>query len=412
MKIGLIIKKEEYWSLKKITNDILDVLSRNFNLMILCLKNNKIENQNDLDELYKQCDIVLYLASKLINFRRKYNKPTVFYMHAWMDHGAGINIYINRNIFKYNDVLAFTSSSSRNKFNQVYDTNLKTTIFPYFTKNRIISLNKKEEKCLRDKYGILEKAKILIYFGRFSPEKNIELLFDIANKLKNSNFVILIIGNFVGNSTFGFGDMEEEKYKEMIEKRFFSDMSNKIILLKNVNGEDLCNLMMISYLNINLTTCFEEDFSLSTIESFSAGLPVIASNWGGIKDIVRNNKEGFLIETYFKDNKVSLDIDGVVNFLNEILTDIDIRKKLSENSLLRFKEFYSEKAFLKNIDSLIFSINNDEREVRDVFIGAKKEYELLYISALKKNNVGAIYLNNPWLFRSLYKNYLGNIHEN
>jgi glycosyltransferase involved in cell wall biosynthesis len=43
----------------------------------------------------------------------------------------------------------------------------------------------------------------------------------------------------------------------------------------------------------------QESFGLSIIEAMAHGLPVIASDWSGYRDIVRHGVSGFLIPTYW-----------------------------------------------------------------------------------------------------------------
>ena len=76
--------------------------------------------------------------------------------------------------------------------------------------------------------------------------------------------------------------------------------------------------------------------------------------------------------------------------------------------LARYNKLFSEKAFLKNIDLLIINTDKNLNKVDTMFIYPKNKYELIYKSALKYGTVETIYLDNPNLFRDLYKNYLGN----
>jgi hypothetical protein len=43
----------------------------------------------------------------------------------------------------------------------------------------------------------------------------------------------------------------------------------------------------------------QETFGLALLEAMATGLPVVASDWSGYRDIVRNGTEGFLIPTYW-----------------------------------------------------------------------------------------------------------------
>lgn len=408
MKIGLIMKVEKYWSLQKISERVLNCLEKNYEVMTLRFENHSIENQKELDGLYEKCDAVIYIASKLITFKRKYDKPTFFFTYAWMDHGAGINFYINKKTFKNNDSLLFASSAARNKFNQAYSTNIKRAIVPFFVNDQKINLVRDEKKRLRRKYKIPEDADILLYFGRFFPEKNIEALFEIAKKLKHNNFVILVVGEFTDDSTFGFGETETGVYKEKIERMMAAEKSGKIIFTGRIDGDELFNLIAIAFLVINPTICMGENFGLAAVESMSVGVPVVASNWGGLKDIIRSRRDGFLMRTFFsKNGQVELDISAGVDYIDKLLSRKISRENLSRSVLERYQSRFSGKAFLKNIKALLVGLKKKKSLEKQAFIYPKTKYLLAYKSALKRGGVKTIYLDNPWLFRELYKNYLG-----
>ena len=396
---------EKYWSLQKLNGMVLDCLKNKYNVVPLQLSKDVRENQSRLDSLYKKCDAVIYLASKLIAYRRNYDKPTFFFAHAWMDHGAGIKFYLNRDDFRRKDFLLFSSTSARNKFNQVYSTDLKTAIVPYFTANKKVKLSAGEEKKIRQRLGIPGDCKIFIYCGRFSPEKNIESLFELIRRLENEKFVILAVGDFTGESTFGFGEDDQRSYRRKIERMFASKKNCKLIFVSKLDDNGLNKLMSIAFLAVNLTLCREEDFGLFAVEAMAAGLPVVASDWGGLKDVIRNGKDGFLIKTSFsKDDKIRLNMDKAVALIKQLLAGKIDHDNLADQAFEQFERKFSTEAFLKNISKLL------DRKIKPdsgvAYIAPKSKYKTIYDRALKNGTAKKIYLDNPVLFKDLYKHYL------
>lgn len=83
-----------------------------------------------------------------------------------------------------------------------------------------------------------------------------------------------------------------------------------------------------------------EALPLSLIEAMCAGKALIASDVGGVKELIDQGVNGFLV----KKNSV----ENVIQSLN-ILSDKEIRNKLGNNSRLKYSKFFSSKVMSQNI---------------------------------------------------------------
>ncbi len=77
-----------------------------------------------------------------------------------------------------------------------------------------------------------------------------------------------------------------------------------------------------------------EGMPMTLIEAMASGLPIIASNVGGIPDMLENEKSALLIEP---------GVDALNNAVIRIVQDEELRKKLGQNALERSVEFSAEK---------------------------------------------------------------------
>ncbi len=77
------------------------------------------------------------------------------------------------------------------------------------------------------------------------------------------------------------------------------------------------------------------------IEACIAGLPIIASNVGGIPEILTHEKDGLLVNQG--------DASTLTKYYNELLENPDQRKTLAENAHLRAQDFTFEKMFEKTL---------------------------------------------------------------
>ncbi len=91
--------------------------------------------------------------------------------------------------------------------------------------------------------------------------------------------------------------------------------------------------------NLSLNDRFVETFGMTLIEGFMYSLPVIAPNYGGPKEIVKDGINGFLIEPF--------EIWAVAEKIRFLLSDFEVYKSFAKNAFESGKEYnwesYAEK---------------------------------------------------------------------
>lgn len=87
-----------------------------------------------------------------------------------------------------------------------------------------------------------------------------------------------------------------------------------------------------------------ECFGLVNIESLAMGTPVVASDVGGIGEIVDDGVEGYLVPPD--------DPETLADRLGKILGDRELQSRMSENALLRFQEFEQHNVIDDQVDWL------------------------------------------------------------
>jgi glycosyltransferase involved in cell wall biosynthesis len=121
----------------------------------------------------------------------------------------------------------------------------------------------------------------LLYFGRLSEEKGVDVLIK-AMLLINKNIKLKIVGN----------GPEKENLKKITEKL---KINNQIEFFGYKNQNELKEIIKNS-LAVVTPSQWYENCPLSILEAFSFGKPVIASNLGGIPELIKNGGNGFLFE--------------------------------------------------------------------------------------------------------------------
>jgi len=117
----------------------------------------------------------------------------------------------------------------------------------------------------------------IIFAGRLSKEKGIEILLETATHLPD-NYHLLIAGS---------GPLEE-KVRNLADKKtnvHYLGYQSKQNLLSLIQGSDLL-----------IQPSLEEGISSTLLEAMACGTCILASNIEGISELVENNKNGLLVE--------------------------------------------------------------------------------------------------------------------
>ncbi|MDT2882284.1 glycosyltransferase [Lactococcus lactis] len=125
----------------------------------------------------------------------------------------------------------------------------------------------------------------------------------------------------------GSGTDEEIKgVKQLIKD---NNVQDSIVLLGALRGEELLNHYKNS--SIYIMTSRWEGFGLVLTEAMSFGLPIIAFENSGSNEVLDNGKYGIVVEQG--------NVEEFSRELNRMISDYDLRKKYSEKSLERVKDF-------------------------------------------------------------------------
>lgn len=165
-----------------------------------------------------------------------------------------------------------------------------------------------------------------LYLGQLERSKGILFLIDTFKELEKKNWKLRIVG--AGNSE----NVVKNKIKS--DDRFLFYGFVKRAKLSNIFGQTDCTIIP--------SLCYENSPTV-IYESFVSGVPVIASDIGGIPELVKDNVNGFTFEPGNKEN-----LKKVLIFYLEHPEKI---KELQSNTRKSIQNYTTEK-YLEKILSL------------------------------------------------------------
>ncbi len=193
----------------------------------------------------------------------------------------------------------------------------------------------KKEKA-RDILGISHQERVILFFGLIRAYKGLDLLLEAMSnpELKSMSFKLLIAGEFYD---------DKSKYLELIDKHQLHD---KIILRDHYIPDNEVNIYF-SACDAVIQPYKNATNSGVSMVSYFYNKPIILTNIGGLKEIIKDNETGWLCEA------VPSDIAKAIKMF--LLTgDLSIFEKNIE----LFKKEFSWEKFVEKTVSLIQSLNN------------------------------------------------------
>jgi len=126
-------------------------------------------------------------------------------------------------------------------------------------------------------------------------------------------------------------------------------LSDRIDFLGWIDDADLPNLY--STCDVLILPSYNEGLPYVIIEALSSGLPIVASDVGGIAEVVTNAENGFIIQPG--------DLQSLTLSLSKLLSDKSLRLKMSQNNRKKAIENYSVQKVIASMEKLFQTLYHE-----------------------------------------------------
>ncbi len=271
----------------------------------LCYNNGILANLkiNKLNYLL----IPFFITAEILAIKKIYHAQKIDIIHANWLIPQGLAAVIYKKIFnKKAKIICTIHGSDINSFNNIFSRKIKKLILKnidyiiavsFDLKNKINlsnkttvippGLNLKKFKPASPSFRLKQQLKItgecLLFVGRLVPSKGVVYLIKALVPVTKAypNLKLLIIGD----------GPEVDKLKNLSSKL---NLENNINFLGSQKNQDLPAYYNLA--DIFIGPSLQEGFGIVFLEALACGTPVIASEVGGIKDIIKPDKNGLLIK--------------------------------------------------------------------------------------------------------------------
>lgn len=196
------------------------------------------------------------------------------------------------------------------------------------------------ESKIKEEFKILPETKLIGIIGSLEENKGVDFFIQAAAKIKQEipKIKFLIVGKTLPN---------QKKYLD-----FLKNLTKKLGIENDIifSGARTDITQIIKALDVVVISSKFEAFGRTIIEGMAMEKPVIASNCGGIPEIIEDGKSGILFPVG--------DIDSLATNVVKILQDKNLALKLGKEGKKRVEEKFSIKKCTQKIENIYEEILN------------------------------------------------------
>ena len=289
----------------------------------------KLINQIDPDIVhYRNYPAAVYVASK--QYRKKYKNIINFHNmdYGWNFFAKRLDRFLFGKGFRKADYCITVSDYIKSHVLERYGKFLDGNIITIHNGVNIEVFKPRDKMRMRKTLGIAENDPLLLFAGRIDPRKGLDTLLDAFISVQKTikNLKLVVIGP-MGS----FWHKKPQEFSLHIKKRI-EDTPGVILLNPEYNKEKLSYIYSMADAAC-LPSEFPEGLPLTALEMQACGVPVLATDAGGIKEAYIDGETGFFVR--------QKDSEDLAEKIKTVILDSEIRKQLSINARKKAEENYS-----------------------------------------------------------------------
>lgn len=180
---------------------------------------------------------------------------------------------------------------------------------------------------MRERY-VKPGEKLIVHVSNFRKVKNLPVVVDVFARVREAHPTKLLL--------LGDGPELESVERDVFERGLSSD----VVFL----GDQEFIAGVLPAGDVFLLPSEHESFGLAALEAMSCGLPVVASNIGGLHEVIENGETGFLFDPH--------DVAGMSDIIVRLFADDVWRRTVGSNARERVKRDFGKDKIVAEYMSL------------------------------------------------------------
>ena len=190
---------------------------------------------------------------------------------------------------------------------------------------------------LRDELSIKQDDKVLLFIGRLAQVKRVEIIIALTKLLLKDGFNI---------KTIIVGDGPSREYYEKLAE----PIKTNVIFTGWLHRKQTFKYYHIA--DVFVLPSLSEGLPTVLLEASATGKPCVASNVGGISDIVLHEQTGYLVDR----SKINL----YAHYVKTLLTNDDLSRKMGQKATEYVEENFNWDTIVNKYDKMYRQIVNHQ----------------------------------------------------
>ncbi len=224
----------------------------------------------------------------------------------------------------------------------------------------------------RNLLGLSQKQCIILCAARFSVHDKMDLtplliaIRKLADKYQDQRFQLILAGDVPTN---------EWNYAVRVRELIHALGLTQTVRLETSLAPPVMKLLFqAADIFVSLSDNIQETFGLTILQAMACALPVVVSDWNGYRDTVIHNKTGFRARTLwaqcdrhisdvascrntlanhlYLSQTVAVDLDQVVEYLDALITNPDLRTRLGNAARRRVEQLFAWPVIVQQYERL------------------------------------------------------------
>lgn len=224
------------------------------------------------------------------------------------------------------DVVTAVSNDLKKQTRELLQTNFPIqTIYNFVDES---TYYKRKNVKLKQDFQISDSEKVIVHISNFRKVKRVpDVIYTFAKILQQIDAKLLLVGD--GPELFTVNQLVDQL-----------EIRDKVLFLGK--QENVAEILSIS--DLLLLPSEKESFGLVLLEAMACEVPVVATNIGGIPEVVVHNETGFLCEVG--------NIDALTNYSLNILQNQQLHKQFAKRGLERVHTHFQSAKIVSDYENI------------------------------------------------------------
>ncbi len=316
------------------------------------------------DIVHSHCPF--FMGDFALRLSRQHAIPLIFtyhcmfeqYVHDWPVQNEGVKRFIVKLAAGYANMVDRVIVPTESVQEILLKRGVKTPMSVIPTGVDVAHFSKGDGKAFRQKNQIPLEAKVIGHAGRLAPEKNLDFLINcmVEALKKDPKIHALIVGKGPAEK------MIQDTFKE-------AGLKDRLHLVGVLHYQELVDAYFA--MDLFAFASLSETQGIVLIEAMAAGVPVVALDAPGARDVVEDRKNGRLLD--------QMDQQSYADALLSVLNSSPEESKIMEEAARVTAQKYTINISAKHM----LEIYEDARSRKSISVGKKNSSQFLFLWRMK-----------------------------